>query len=187
MVMLCLDISTNCGWAYGVPWSGVPRMVVGTWKLPKGATHQQRSHAIARELAGFLRGQPVDIAGIEIPQKGMAPRIVKTVGEMGDEFSTIKGGTLDSQNLLWSLNGAAQAVFAINSIPVRDIGVKEWRKDIFGNGNIKGDESKRRSKAELIRYGIDVSNQDEAEAGMMLVWLNNRRRRVMLEVGAQRA
>jgi len=184
-MMLALDLSTNAGWAYGQPWTGLPRMKCGTWKLPEG-THQERARAVALALSRFLANHPVELAGIEIPQAGVPVRKVQVRDAFGVREETRVMGSGKTQNLLWSLNAACQGVFTVHGIPVRDIGVGEWRKAIFGNGSINGVESKRRSKAELIRMGVEVANQDEGEAGMMLCWLNNHLRRVLAEVANQK-
>lgn len=179
-------MSTHAGWAYGAPWGGgLPQMICGTWQLPAG-TNQERARALARLLGGFLSAHPVELAGIEIPQSGVLVRKVTVRDAFGDREESRVMGSGKTQNLLWSLNAACQGVLVSHGIPVRDIGVGEWRKAIFGNGSIKGDESKRQSKAQLQAWGVGVANQDEAEAGMMLVFVNNHLRRILAEVAIQR-
>lgn len=163
-------------------------MEVGSFRLSEG-TFVERGMMLVDQLQAFVLAHPqITAAGIEVPLSGTGNRTEVTVDGMGNKsFKVRPAGGNDARILLWSLNAAANTVFRLHRIPVRQIGVKEWRKDIFGNGNIAGDESKRRAKAELLSWGVDVKNQDEAEAGMMLAWMNRRLDYLRLELKTARA
>lgn len=185
MALLALDLSTRAGWACGNPWRGLPRMEVGSFHVPKEGTVVERNLAFKKEFHRFLRERPdIDIAGVEIPLKGTGKRTVVETDGMGNKsFHVRSAGGEEARILLWTLNVTANNALDDFGIRARQIGVKEWRKDMFGNGNIAGIDSKRKAKAMLIEWGVDVKNQDEAEAGMMLAWMNRRITHLRLELG----
>lgn len=182
MFLLALDPSTKTGWAYGEEWRGIPKMEVGTFVLGEG-THVERFNALGRALRLFMSRHRVDLVGTEIPQMGVRVDTTMEPDGVGGMAANVKVmGSVQTQTLLWGLRAAIEQVSVWTDVPVVDFGVRTWRKAIFGNGNIAGVEAKRRSKVELKRYGVAVKNQDEAEAGMLLVHMNNHLPRIRLEL-----
>lgn len=191
MALLFLDPSKKTGWALCEPFSSRPRMRVGTWKLPPG-TNAERAAALATSLIRLLKEQgDVERVGVEIPMSA-PPRMVEQVREnpLGfQEKHMVVQGNITTQNLLWCLHGSIAGVVAGFRIPLHPVGMGEWRKHTLGNGRIGGQESKRLCKSLLASMGIHVANQDEAEAGGGMFWLNGHRDRFIreAEISARRA
>lgn len=183
MKVLALDLSTRAGWACAEPWgAGLPIMEVGSFRVPEG-THQERFESLYRQIDEFCVRQHVDLAIVETPQIGVHVRKELVSDGMGGQFLDARAqGSVTTQTLLWGFRATLAALTVVRGIPVHDVGVREWRKSIFGNGNIPGQEAKKRSKETLQKFGVDVRNQDEAEAGMILVWAMNRLPRILAEL-----
>lgn len=180
-MLLALDPSTRTGWAICEPFASRPVIRCGTWRLPDGS-NIERAAAVARMLITLLKEEKITRAAVEIPMSAPpAARKVQKATALGFETEIVAQGNIKTQNLLWCIHGAIGAVLGAYRIPTHPVGMKEWRAHTLGNGNIPGAESKKRCKALLESLGAYVANQDEAEAGGILLWLNGHERRFRQE------
>jgi len=176
-MLLSLDPSTRTGYALCEPFTGRPVIRCGSWHAPKGED-TYRSRFLGRELIRLLKEEQITRAAIEIPMAvPPAPRKVQKVTALGFETVMETQGSVQTQNLLNGIHHVLCFTLAMYRIPFHRVGVKEWRKHTLGNGNIPGAESKKRCKSLLESMGVYVANQDEAEAGGILLWLNGHERR----------
>lgn len=175
-MLLALDPSTRTGWAICEPFTDRPVMRCGSLHIPSG-TNLERAAALGSQLIRLVKEEKITRAAVEIPMSAPpAPRKVQKVTALGFETEMAVQGNISTQNLLWCLHGSIGAILGAFRIPTHIVGMKEWRKHTLGNGNIPGAESKRRCKSLLESMGVYVANQDEAEAGGILLWLNGHER-----------
>lgn len=182
-MLLALDPAVRTGYALCEPFAERPtKMTVGSWQMGSGS-HFDRATELANHLSALLRANPyIEAAAVELPMSAPPARKRRaTRGQLWEANDLAAQGSLSTQNLLWALHGAIAGTLAAHGIPTLTVSPKTWRKAVFGNGNIRGADSKRRSKETLLGWGVKARNQDAAEAGMIAVWLNTRMGRLRLE------
>jgi hypothetical protein len=94
----------------------------------------------------------------------VSSREVVVETELGFEKKVRFTGQIQTQTFLWGLHLLTVGFLHSLKIPYRAVGVKEWRKQVLGNGNIAGDEAKKRCKEIAHRFDIHCPNTDAAEA-----------------------
>lgn len=186
MELLSLDPATSCGWGLSPPFREVERIRVGSWQLPPGAAIQVKVATLTQRLIKLCQTEKIGYAAIEIPLESRGKREIVKQTPLGFEKVTVAGGSRGSTNQLWAIHGACIAVLSAFGIPFRAVGVKEWRADVLGNGNMSGDDSKRLCREKLEARNVMVPNVDAAEAGGVLFWLQRHYRRFIAEDAALR-
>jgi hypothetical protein len=79
----------------------------------------------------------------------------------------------NSSLVLQRILGDVQAILRGMSIPHETVAVETWRKTFLGYGRKKGmtqDAYKKAARAQCEALGINVSNNDQAEAAGILYW-----------------
>lgn len=181
MKLAAFDVASRTGWAVCEASFGVPKMILGDWKLPKKITSFEQSQALALKIRTFLKYHDIAIATVEIPF--FAPpryKMVPAKDMAGGQVPKAQGNIL-TQLRLWALHGAVGSTFALAGIPCYPVGVKEWRKAILGNGNMKSAEAKAAAVRVMHQMGIHCENDDHAEAGCMCLWINGNYRHLQIE------
>ena len=186
MKLAAFDVATRTGWAVCEPSFGIPKMVTGHWDLPKKLTFFEQSQELALKIRKFLKYHEVTSAAVEIPFF-MPPRykMVPSKDMAGGEVPKAQGD-IRTQLRLWALHGAFGAAFMLAGVSCFPVGVKAWRAAILGNGNMKSAEAKAKAKKVLDQMNIHYENEDQAEAGCILLWLNGNYKHLEIEDNLRR-
>lgn len=183
--LLGLDIATRAGWGLSPPFREVERIRVGSWQLPTGAPTHEKCAALASHLTDLCRKTTIIYAAIEAPMSAPPPRKkVMRKTALGIEVEEVAAGSLQAQNVLWGLHGAAVAILGMFGIPYRVVAVSTWRAEVLGSGRIKNVDAKRLCKAKLEARGVHVQNTDSAEGGALMIYAQRHYRRWQAEDAA---
>lgn len=176
--LLTLDPASNTGWCLSPPFREVMRIRIGSWRVPKDSTTQQKCSFLAVNLNKLLSENEVMYAAVEIPNANMGSRKVTKKTPLGFEQEVEMTGNAKTQNQLWAIHGAMIAVLSCWGIPYRTIAPRTWRTALGIPG---GDDAPAECKRRLEKHGVHVPNKDAAEAGGIQYWLQNHYRRFMAE------
>jgi Holliday junction resolvasome RuvABC endonuclease subunit len=182
-VIVAIDGATRSGVAVAEPSSGIPKMELFTWQAPEKRPIQEKIEYLVEHLIRLIGNIQVLYAAVEIPQSGIGSRRTYVETPDGIQINYKLGGNAGTQAQLWAMHGAYVGVLHSHDIQYRGVGVREWRKAILGNGNMKKDEAKKASRDMCFRLGIDAKNNDTAEAAMILLYANGNYRRWLVEDG----
>jgi Holliday junction resolvasome RuvABC endonuclease subunit len=180
-VIIAIDGATRSGVAVAEPSSGIPKMELFTWQAPEKRPIQEKIEYLVDFLECLIAKDKVLYAAIEIPQSGIGSKRTFVETPDGIKANYALGGNAGTQAQLWAMHGCFVGVLHSRQIPYRGIGVKEWRKAILGNGNIKKDDAKKASVEMCFRLGFNPKNKDQAEAAMILLYANGNYRHWLLE------
>lgn len=185
MELLAIDPGSQTGWALSPPYREVVRIRLGSWEIPKGKSVpiNEKRGWLRYHLSELLDREPVGYAAVEQPDMGVRSARRRAGGGKGlplddaPEPEKGSGGDIRSTIILWSLFSTITTVLELRGIHYRAVPVKTWRKEILGNGNISGEESKRICRERLEARDVRVRNVNQAEAGGLLHYLDRFHRR----------
>lgn len=146
--ILALDLSTRCGWAYGL--QGADKPAFGVWMLPTLGS------GLGRVLGAF-ENELLDAIAVHAPSLMIVEAPLPPVGQTATSTMELQLG----------LNGMAAASAWRHEIVFKQAAASSVRLEVIGTGRFARGQAKTQVMAYCRSIGWDVPDDNAADAALL--------------------